>query len=288
MVFIFLRESLEIVVIVSILLTIVKQGLSVEDDSPFEGSSSSAGLPSPNTNTNADSTTAFLQAGPSDGNAIGTSATAANNKSRPLNVEEEEEIYEYSNELRDQDRESDEHTADNVKLYQKLKIQILAGGAFGLLLCMLIGGAFVSIFYHIGTDLWTLSEHYYEGVLSLVASVIISVMGLFFLRMGKLREKFRVKLASIIYSKDNNLLGNKTQKGVKFSEKYSFFILPFITTLREGLEAVVFIGGIGIDQPLSSIPLSMVLATSISTVFGIFFFRYSSRGWFVFQRCMAT
>lgn len=274
--FIFLRESLEIVVIVSILLTIVKQGLSVEDDSPFEGSSSSAGLPSPNTNTNADSTTAFLQAGPSDGNAIGTSATAANNKSRPLNVEEEEEIYEYSNELRDQDRESDEHTADNVKLYQKLKIQILAGGAFGLLLCMLIGGAFVSIFYHIGTDLWTLSEHYYEGVLSLVASVIISVMGLFFLRMGKLREKFRVKLASIIYSKDNNLLGNKTQKGVKFSEKYSFFILPFITTLREGLEAVVFIGGIGIDQPLSSIPLSMVLATAISTVFGIFFFRYSS------------
>ncbi|KAF4001275.1 Iron permease FTR1 family protein [Saccharomyces cerevisiae] len=246
--FIFLRESLEIVVIVSILLTIVKQGLSVEDDSPFEGSSSSAGLPSPNTNTNADSTTAFLQAGPSDGNAIGTSATAANNKSRPLNVEEEEEIYEYSNELRDQDRESDEHTADNVKLYQKLKIQILAGGAFGLLLC----------------------------VLSLVASVIISVMGLFFLRMGKLREKFRVKLASIIYSKDNNLLGNKTQKGVKFSEKYSFFILPFITTLREGLEAVVFIGGIGIDQPLSSIPLSMVLATAISTVFGIFFFRYSS------------
>ena len=162
--FIFLRESLEIVVIVSILMTIVKQGLSVEDDSPFEGSSSSAGLPSPNTNTNADSTTAFLQAGPSDGNAIGTSATAANNKSRPLNVEEEEEIYEYSNELRDQDRESDEHTADNVKLYQKLKIQILAGGAFGLLLCMLIGGAFVSIFYHIGTDLWTLSEHYYEGV----------------------------------------------------------------------------------------------------------------------------
>lgn len=107
--FIFLRESLEIVVIVSILLTIVKQGLSVEDDSPFEGSSSSAGLPSPNTNTNADSTTAFLQAGPSDGNAIGTSATAANNKSRPLNVEEEEEIYEYSNELRNQDRESDEH-----------------------------------------------------------------------------------------------------------------------------------------------------------------------------------
>lgn len=191
-------------------------------------------------------------------------------------MEEEEEIYEYSNELRDQDRESDEHTADNVKLYQKLKIQILAGGAFGLLLCMLIGGAFVSIFYHIGTDLWTLSEHYYEGVLSLVASVIISVMGLFFLRMGKLREKFRVKLASIIYSKDNNLLGNKTQKGVKFSEKYSFFILPFITTLREGLEAVVFIGGIGIDQPLSSIPLSMVLATAISTVFGIFFFRYSS------------
>ncbi|CAI4060218.1 hypothetical protein SUVZ_04G4180 [Saccharomyces uvarum] len=275
--FIFLRESLEIVVIISILLTIVKQGLSVDDDSLVDGSSSAA-LPSPNKNANADSTTAFLQHGHTNASAEGTSATTQSddNVTKPFNVEEEEEIYDYPNELREQDREPNENIADNVKLYQKLKIQILAGGAFGLLLCMLIGGAFVSIFYHIGTDLWTLSEHYYEGILSIVASVIISVMGLFFLRMGKLREKFRVKMASIIYSKDNNLLGSNATKSVKFSEKYSFFILPFITTLREGLEAVVFIGGIGIDQPLTSIPLSMLLATAISTVFGIFFFQYSS------------
>lgn len=95
--------------------------------------------------------------------------------------------------------------------------------------------------------------------------------------MGKLREKFRVKLASIIYSKDNNLLGNKTQKGVKFSEKYSFFILPFITTLREGLEAVVFIGGIGIDQPLSSIPSlwSLLLQSVRCSVFFLQVLKFS-------------
>lgn len=66
--------------------------------------------------------------------------------------------------------------------------------------------------------------------------------------------------------------GNKT---VNFSEKYAFFILPFITSLREGLEAVVFIGGVGIDQPLTSIPLSMLTAASVSGIFGFFFFKYS-------------
>lgn len=242
--FIFLRESLEIVVIISILLAIVRQALAIDGDEASANISST----SRNLNSMPDSV--------------------------PLTLEEEEEEFEFPNDTSTRDQEGTDEV-DNKKLYSKLKLQIVSGGVLGLLFCMLIGGSIIVVFYHIGTDLWSLGEHYYEGVLSVIASVIISFMGLFFLRMGKLREKFRVKLASIIYSDRSMMLRAKGQDAVKFSEKYAFFILPFITALREGLEAVVFIGGVGLDQPLSAIPLSMITAASISGIFGFFFFRYS-------------
>lgn len=251
--FIFLRESLEIVVIVSILLTIVKQSLSsqeeTEQENPAVTLASTATVPP-------------------------TSDYVATILNEPMTLEEEEQTY-------DLQPETYSDTApNNDKLYKKLKLQILSGGGLGLLLCLIIGGIFIVVFYHIGADLWSVSEHYYEGILSIVASVIISVMGLFFLRIGKLREKFRVKLASIVYSDRTKFLDRHKhadgESAVKFTEKYAFFILPFITALREGLEAVVFIGGIGIDKPLTSIPLSMLSAVVISVTFGTFFFEYSN------------
>ncbi|CCE65510.1 hypothetical protein TPHA_0L01570 [Tetrapisispora phaffii CBS 4417] len=266
--FIFLRETLEIVVIISILLTIVRQGLSVDS-----GSQNTTGLENEVENENNSLTVSKTNT------ASPVSTTVETSENQPLTFEEEEEVFEHPREFTPSVIANDEHI-DNFKLYKKLRIQIISGGMFGLVLCMLIGGTFIAIFYHIGTDLWSVSEHYYEGILSIIASVIISVMGLFFLRMGKLREKFRVKLASMIYSEHGNLLErqavNDSKNVVNFSEKYAFFILPFITTLREGLEAVVFVGGVGIDQPLSSIPLSMACATFISGIFGVFFFKYSS------------
>lgn len=242
--FIFLRESLEIVVIISILLAIVRQALAI-DDGQIKPSERNSGV-----------------------------NVAPTQEAVPLTLEEEEEEFEFPNEMTNRDPEGADEV-DNLKIYSKLKLQIISGGVLGLLLCMVIGGSIIAVFYHIGTDLWSLGEHYYEGILSIIASVIISVMGLFFLRMGKLREKFRVKLASIIYSDKSMMLKAKGQDAVKFSEKYAFFILPFITALREGLEAVVFVGGVGLDQPLTSIPLSMITAASISGIFGFFFFRYS-------------
>ncbi|SCU84986.1 LADA_0D05072g1_1 [Lachancea dasiensis] len=238
--FIFLRESLEIIVIVSILLTVVKQALLSNEDC---GGNQNVSPEQPD-------------------------------EAARLTVEEEE-LLDYAHSNVSSSGRMSASEIDNKQLYKKLKLQVLSGGALGLLCCLLVGGAFIVAFYIIGTDLWSASEHYYEGVLSTVASVIISVMGLFFLRMGKLREKFRVKLATIIYSDRGKILQDNGAKAVKFSEKYALFILPFVTALREGLEAVVFVGGVGIDQPLSSIPLSMLAATLVSSVFGYFFFKSS-------------
>ena len=49
-------------------------------------------------------------------------------------------------------------------------------------------------------------------------------------------------------------------------------ILPFITVLREGLEAIVFIGGVSLSEPASSYPLPVVVGmlAGIAISWGIY------------------
>ena len=58
------------------------------------------------------------------------------------------------------------------------------------------------------------------------------------------------------------------------SRKYAMFILPFITVLREGLEAVVFVGGISLSEPASSFPLAVVVGIICGVAVGYFIYRY--------------
>jgi high-affinity iron transporter len=225
--FIILRESLEIIIIVSILLALVKQSLVLHHGRE---------------NETLDSTQIDALEG--------------------LGVDSTDDL---SDELND--------TGD--KLYRQFRLQIWSGSLLGLLVSLLIGGIFIAMFYIIGTDLWSLSEHYYEGSLSILASVVISIMGLFFLRLSKLKEKFRVKLANLLMNANSQR--DLTQSRCKFlMEKYSLFFLPFITCLRESLEAFVFIGGVGISQPLTTLPLSSLCAICVASVAGYYLYRSSN------------
>lgn len=51
----------------------------------------------------------------------------------------------------------------------------------------------------------------------------------------------------------------------RFSEKYAMFVLPFITVLREGIEAIIFVAGVSFSAPASAFPLPAIvgLATGI-------------------------
>lgn len=70
-------------------------------------------------------------------------------------------------------------------------------------------------------------------------------MGAALLRVNKMQEKWRVKLRVALEAKEKqkhrwgDARGN--MRAVKlWSEKYVMFLLPFVTVLREGLEAVIF------------------------------------------------
>jgi high-affinity iron transporter len=125
----------------------------------------------------------------------------------------------------------------------------------------------IGAFYKLGTNHWANTENIWEGTFALIAAIVISLMGAALLRISKLQDKWRVKLAKALEAKDSGEGGFAARLG-RWAEKYAMFLLPFITVLREGLEAVVFIGGVGLGQPASSFPLPVICGLAAGSLIG--------------------
>jgi hypothetical protein len=120
----------------------------------------------------------------------------------------------------------------------------------GLFIALCIGAAFIAVFFTTLSDLWSKSEEIWEGVFSIIACIIIYVMGLTMLRIDRSKLKWKKKLSGAFDKKVETDLTDKERKEAR-SSKWTLFALPMVTVLREGLEAVVFVGGVR-PLPLSS------------------------------------
>ncbi|TQB72598.1 high-affinity iron permease [Monascus purpureus] len=156
------------------------------------------------------------------------------------------------------------------KIYKRLVRQVWVGSIGGIVICFIIGGAFIGVFYGLGHDIWSESEDLWEGIFYLIAAIIITVMGLALLRINKTKQKWRVKIAKALSEKSKNTgwawLGDWTRR-------YAMFILPFITTLREGVEAVVFVGGVSLGYPATAFPLPVVTGIIAGLTVGYLIYR---------------
>ncbi|KAL4886525.1 iron permease FTR1/Fip1/EfeU [Aspergillus karnatakaensis] len=157
-------------------------------------------------------------------------------------------------------------------IYKSLQKQVWLGCLLGLLICIAIGGAMVAVFYTLGIDTYSRTEYIWEGVLAIISSLVISVMGGALLRVSKIQDKWRVKLSRALKHRTNP--GESRGGRVKmWMEKYAMFVLPFVTVLREGLEAVVYVGGVGLGEPASSFPLAVVCGVAGGGVVGYGIYR---------------
>ncbi|KAF2015124.1 plasma membrane iron permease [Aaosphaeria arxii CBS 175.79] len=157
------------------------------------------------------------------------------------------------------------------EIYKRLRRQIWLGSGVGALICLIIGGAFIGVFYGLGHDIWAQSEDLWEGIFYLIASIIITVMGLTLLRINKAKEKWRVKIAKSLLKNQED--GVPKHRLATWSRKYAMFILPFITVLREGLEAVVFIGGVSLGLPATAFPIPIITGFAAGLLIGYFVYR---------------
>ncbi|KIR38829.1 high-affinity iron permease CaFTR1 [Cryptococcus deuterogattii 99/473] len=156
------------------------------------------------------------------------------------------------------------------KLVRRMRIQIWAGTGAGFFISLCIGAAFIAV-------LW-------EGVFSVIAAGIIYVMATAFLKMDRSRIKWRLKLAAAFDQSQAKMLAlekmseheRKLAKQEGRSGKWALFLLPFITLLREGLEAVVFVGGVSLGLPATSIPLAVVVGLIAGFAVGYLIYRTGS------------
>jgi len=143
-----------------------------------------------------------------------------------------------------------------------------------LAIVVVIGAGMIGAFYGLNKDVFSKTEDLWEGSFSLVASIIITFMGAALLRVSKMRDGWRVKIARLLQEtgneKSNHPLGHRVKL---WTEKYAMFLLPFITVLREGLEAVVFIGGVGLGLPAVSFPLPVLTGVLAGLTIGYLIYR---------------
>ncbi|KAF4553481.1 High affinity iron permease ftrA [Elsinoe fawcettii] len=161
--------------------------------------------------------------------------------------------------------------------HKRLVKQVWLGVASGLLICICIGAGMIGAFYGLGKDHFSGSEEIWEGAFGLLAAVIITIMGAALLRVSKLQDKWRAKLSQALETQAAKK--GQTGKGAikRWCEKYAMFLLPFVTVLREGLEAVVFIGGVGLGLPATSFPLAVICGLGAGALVGFILYKAGNR-----------
>jgi high-affinity iron transporter len=156
-------------------------------------------------------------------------------------------------------------------IYKKLVKQVWLGALSGVGICLIIGGAFIGVFYGLGKDIWAKSEDLWEGIFYLLAAIIITIMGLALLRINKTKQKWKVKIAKALAEKSK---GHKPQSWLgDLGRRYVMFILPFVTTLREGVEAVVFVGGVSLSLPADAFPIPVITGILAGLTCGYLIYR---------------
>ncbi|ERT00885.1 high-affinity iron transporter [Sporothrix schenckii 1099-18] len=157
-------------------------------------------------------------------------------------------------------------------IYKKMRRQVWLGAGTGVLICFIIGGAFIGVFYGLGRNIWTGTEELWEGIFYLIATIIITAMGLALLRINKMREKWQVKIAQSLVThhsiKDGTFMWIR-----EWGRRNVMFILPFITTLREGVEAVVFVGGVSLSLPATAFPIPVITGIIAALIIGLLLYR---------------
>ncbi|CAG8529931.1 6447_t:CDS:2 [Paraglomus occultum] len=156
---------------------------------------------------------------------------------------------------------------DNNELRKTLKRQIWIGTAAALSLIFIIGVIFIIIFYTVASNLWEHSEDVWEGVFSLFAAIVTFVMAFGMVKVNQWKTKWEGKLKE---ATEKHL--DKHKNG----EKWALIILAFTVVAKEGLEAFVFIAGIGFNKPASSLPIPVITGTIAGIVAGYLLYKGSS------------
>jgi high-affinity iron transporter len=179
---------------------------------------------------------------------------------------------------------------DGEFLRVKLKKLVWLGMGIGFLVVILGGSAIIVVWYTLGKNIWEGVELLWEGVFGMIASILITLTAFSVLNSQHLMDNLRKKITerlrpsrvtddeTALAFTDSDLIESEAepeeqptrQSQIESKGNLLFFWVPCLTILREGLEAVVFIGGVATTEPASSIPLAATAGLAVGFLIGVF------------------
>jgi FTR1 family protein len=152
---------------------------------------------------------------------------------------------------------------------KQLQRDVWLGAFAGLAVAIVAGVGLIIAFYAVNKNFFIgRQEMLFEGVLSLFASVIITVLAMSMLKISKFQAMWEAKLSA-------NLV--KAEAEGSSLRGSTMFWIPFVSVLREGLETVIFLAGVGAGYPAKSIPIPGIVGLLTGLACGYALYRAGSK-----------
>ena len=169
----------------------------------------------------------------------------------------------------------------------RMRRQVWWGVGLALALCLVAAAIFLSLYYTVAREAWDESEALWEGILGLIAVVLITLMAFSMIRVDTWREKWERKLTKVTVDAlaaesappKGGVVDEGTAESLAASKKgrYTLFFIPFTVVLREGVEAVIFLGGIGLEGSGTAYPIPAVVGALCGIVVGYLLYKGGNR-----------
>ncbi|KAL3688997.1 hypothetical protein R1sor_015306 [Riccia sorocarpa] len=144
---------------------------------------------------------------------------------------------------------------DDRQVRRRMQKQVWAGVVGGLVVSLIGAAIFLSLYYTVAKNAWDSSEALWEGILGMIAVVLITLMAFSMIRIDTWKTKWEKKLTKVTTDSVEKHASGELQST---RSKYTLFLIPFTVVVREGVEAVIFLGGIGLEGSGTAYPLAAV------------------------------
>ncbi|KAL4423883.1 hypothetical protein ABPG75_001184 [Micractinium tetrahymenae] len=173
-----------------------------------------------------------------------------------------------------------------LQLVEKMKIRQLKkhvwiGALTGVAISVVIGIVFIILFYVANNKIFSgHAQSIFKGVVSWIASLLITVVAFHMLKFYNVERKWRRKL--------EGALDADREKAAR-SYRWSILLLALSATLREGIESVLFLTGVSQGDGVKSIIIPGIVGVILGLGLGMAIF-YTGRTikslkWFFILSC---
>jgi high-affinity iron transporter len=168
--------------------------------------------------------------------------------------------------------------AHDPSLKRRMQWHVWLGVLMGVVLSLAAATIFVSLYYTVAKHAWENSEPLWEGILSLISVILITLMAFSMFRVDTWKAKWEKKLTKVTVETSLNLKqahGDQVprQPNSRSSNKYALFLLPLSIVVREGVEALIFLAGVGLQGSAKAVPIPAVLGALCGILTGYLLYK---------------